>query len=87
MGPRKKPNRDFVPFKIEPGDDLILQKIPAQYRDALSAVSDHGLGLAYADAAAHLGVTVGTVKSRVSRAKDMVRVARAQAQLDKEVVE
>jgi RNA polymerase sigma-70 factor (ECF subfamily) len=50
--------------------ECALQQLPQEDRDALSAVSV--FGLSYAEAAAVFGVPVGTVKSRVFRARRLL---------------
>lgn len=69
---------------VRPGaalDDRIdleaaLQRLPAGQRDVLELVFAHGL--AQDEAAAVLGVAVGTVKSRLNRAKERLRRHLAQ---------
>ncbi|WP_329245452.1 RNA polymerase sigma factor [Actinoallomurus sp. NBC_01490] len=48
-----------------------LAKLPASHRDALLLVAWGGFG--YADAAQALGVPIGTVRSRLSRARTKLR--------------
>jgi len=65
-------------FEFKPGDEAHIEKISGAYRDALLTVVGEG-GLSYVNAAEHLGVAVGTVKSRVNRAKEAILKLRAKA--------
>lgn len=69
------------PFEFQPGDETHIEKIAGVYRDALLTVVGEG-GVSYKLAAQHLGVSVGTVKSRVSRGKAGIIALREKAVKD-----
>ena len=64
--------RDTQSDLIEVGDlDRALQRLPVQHREVLLLVAVEELS--YADAAVVLGVPVGTVMSRLARARERLR--------------
>ncbi len=74
--PPKKPYRVFV---LTPTDEPFVDRLPPKLAEALRVMHTHGqLSINYEAAAEDLGVPIGTVKSRVFRARDQVIALRNQ---------
>lgn len=66
------------PFVLKNDDEIFLTKIPERLVEALRAVHPPE-SVSYEQAALDLGIPVGTVKSRVNRARERVLRMRQNA--------
>lgn len=57
-------------FSLYPSDAAHVEKLAAQFRAALLSVDADGKS--YMDAAAHLGIPVNTLRTRLFRARSVV---------------
>ena len=63
-----------MPVRMQPMTDAIeraLEELPATFREAVWLAD--GMGIAYVEIASILGCDVGTVGSRVSRARKLLK--------------
>jgi RNA polymerase sigma-70 factor (ECF subfamily) len=71
------PEELLVDASFDAAVEAAVRALPLRYREVVALVDVQGLG--YADAAAVLGVPVGTVTSRLHRARKQIRVRLAEA--------
>ena len=78
LNPRQ-PKRPYRVFVLAPTDEPFVDRLPPKLAEALRAMHAKGqLSINYEAAAEDLGVPIGTVKSRVFRARDQVIALRNQ---------
>lgn len=72
--PPQRPSRNqkYLHFKLLPGDDALIEKLSPQQQAILASEGP------YANRAAKLGVAVGTVRSRLHRAREALSLLRAE---------
>lgn len=71
----------WKPIVLTEGDSALLELIKKQSReqhDLLIEASNHERNLSYEALAAWFGIPIGTVKSRLSRARDRLAIYRRQ---------
>lgn len=64
-------------FELLESDTPHVERLSGPFRDALQAYRP---GIGYADVAAELNISIGTVKSRIHRARQFILAAREAAQ-------
>jgi DNA-directed RNA polymerase specialized sigma24 family protein len=61
--PQEKRKQRFLRFKLQPGDESLLELMPARQRDLINASGS------YQELAQRFGMPIGTVRSRLHRAR------------------
>lgn len=77
---RNSPEEQLAQARMEPEVSAALERLPEEFRSALILVD--GQELSYQEAAQVLAVPVGTVRSRLSRARSLMRQALADFALE-----
>lgn len=78
MTPNSNPAKDFL---LYPADEVHLQKLGPVQRDLLEMATNDGARCA--DIATTRQLPIGTVKSRIHRARERILVLRAEAKKEK----